>query len=428
MTISLLPQTYSSFYERHWRWFVLATLFFATFLNYFDRQTLGAAMPPIVAEFGFDEEQRGHLLAAFVFVYALSQPLLGFIADRIRNIRWFFAVMVAGWSVSTMLVGAAEDYATILWLRRLLGFWEAVNFPICIMIIARLFPSHERSLACGIFGSGAFVATLVAPKLVIFLSNNYDWRMSFVCAGAMGLLWLLPWFLIFRKPEERALYWDRRLAGGRLKLRTEWTHLRAIFGSPGFWGVTLMGMGLVPILYFATQWLPSYFELAMGQAYDQALGNKLTVIYLMLDIGLWTGGGVILWTSRCGWDLLRARKIVITIGCLLVLALIILPSVQSVTLTVLILCLSLAGIGAFLANQHALKQDVLREQVASLSAWVGCIETLFAAIVVERVGKIVKGSNDFTPVFYMLGGLSVFAIAIVMIFVKPEWYQVESEL
>ena len=417
---------YLSFYHRNWRWFVLSTLFLATFLNYFDRQTLGAAMPPIADEFGLNEQQRGELLAAFVFVYALSQPIIGFITDRIRSIRWFFPFMVCGWSVSTMLVALADGYEAILWLRRLLGFWEAVNFPICLMIIARLFPANERSFASGIFGSGAFAATLVAPKTVIFLSNRFDWRFSFLFAGALGLVWLLPWFVIFRKPEERALYWDRSLAGGgRLQWGQEWVHLKEIFGSPGFWGVTLMGIGLVPILYFATQWLPSYFELAMGHAYDQSLGDKLTVIYLMLDIGLWTGGGIVLWMSRRGTDLLSARKLVISIGCLFVISLVVLPAVESILATVVILCLALAGIGAFLANQHAFKQDVALKQVASLSAWVGCIETGFAAVVVQRVGSMVQGTNDFTGVFYMLGGLSVFALIIVLIFVRREWFRLE---
>lgn len=424
--MSAPPQRNPSFYERHWRWFVLATLFLATFLNYFDRQTLGAAMSPIAAEFGFDEQQRGELLAAFVFVYALSQPILGFIADRIRNIRWFFACMICGWSISTMLVAAAADYATILWLRRMLGFWEAVNFPICLMIVARLFPARERSLASGIFGSGAFAATLIAPKSVIYLSNHYDWRWSFVFAGSLGLLWLLPWFLIFRQPEKRAWYWDRSMTGsGPFSWRTEWIRQREIFASPGFWGVTLMGIGLVPILYFATQWLPSYFELAMGQRYDQALGDKLTVIYLMLDVGLWTGGGIVLWLNRRGIGLLNARKAVIVVGCLLVMSLATLPSVNSLPITVGILCLALLGIGAFLANQHAFKQDISRNQVAGLSAWVGCIETAFAAVVVQRVGSMVKATNDFATVFYLLGGLALFGLVIVIVFVRPRWYRLE---
>ena len=183
---------------------VLGTLFLATFLNYFDRQTLGTAIEPISEEFGLDNAQRGNLLSAFVFTYAFTHLFIGLIIDRIQNIRRFFPIMVLGWSVSTMLVGLAQSYTTLLGLRYLLGFWEAVNFPICLMIIARIFPAQERSLASGIFASGAFLATLTAPYFVIYVSNAYDWRMSFVLAGALGVLWLIPWLTIFRRPEQRA--------------------------------------------------------------------------------------------------------------------------------------------------------------------------------------------------------------------------------
>jgi hypothetical protein len=147
-------------------------------------------------------------------------------------------------------------------------------------------------------------------------------------------------------------------------------------------------------------------------------GSKLP---LMLDIGLWLGGAAVLWRSRRGFDLLAARKLVIVLGCLFVMSLALLPSVNSVLATVVILCLALAGIGAFLAIQHAFKQDVTLNQVATLSAWVGCIETTFAAVVVQRVGTMVKGTNDFTMVFYMLFGMAVFALVVVAVIVRPGW-------
>jgi len=200
----------SNWYNKNWRWFLLGCLFLATFLNYFDRQTLGIAIMPISEEFDLTSAQRGNLLSAFLFTYAGAHLFIGFITDRIRNIRWFFPIMVLGWSLSTILVGFAQDYESVLWLRYILGVWEAVNFPIGIMIIGRVFPQEERSLATGIFGSGAFIATLLAPKTVIFFSNNYDWRMSFIFAGILGALWLIPWFLIFKNPSKRSLEWKNK--------------------------------------------------------------------------------------------------------------------------------------------------------------------------------------------------------------------------
>lgn len=419
-----------TFYEHNWRWFVLGTLFLATFLNYFDRQTLGVAMEPIANEFGFDNAQRGNLLAAFVFVYAFCQPVIGFVADRVKNVRLLFSVMVIGWSASTVAIGFANSYEQILWLRRLLGFWESINFPICLMIIARIFPASERSLASGIFGSGAFLATLIAPKTVIYFSNTYSWHYSFFFAGGLGLVWLVPWLLIFRRPEERAIAWHRSLASEQKQdfketLQVYTSTVKLIFVSPGFWGITLMGVGLVPCLYFATQWLPSYFTQVLHQNYDQSLGNKLALIYLTLDLGLWIGGAVIYWLCRKGFSILNARKSVICISYLFVMATLLVPSISNVLIATLVLCLFLFGIGAFLANQHAFKQDVLANQVGTLSGWVGFIETTFAAIVVKRVGEITKDTQDFSSVFLMLGGFATFAVAMLFIFIRKKWIHIQ---
>ena len=283
----------TKFYQLNWRWFVLGTLFLATFLNYFDRQTLGTAIDPIAKEFGLDNIQIGNLLSAFLVTYAWMHLVIGLITDRIRNIRLFFPVMVIGWSVSTMLVGLVQDYQTLLWLRYLLGIWEAVNFPICIMIISRIFPANERTLAVGIFASGAFLATLAAPPVVIFFSNVFNWRYAFVLAGSIGLLWLIPWLLIFRKPEERIPQWGdynklNPSEGNFLQRAKDWLKgYHEVLRAPGFWGVALIGIGIIPSLYFATQWFPRFFTQSLHVPYDQSLSAKLSIIYFMQDVGLW---------------------------------------------------------------------------------------------------------------------------------------------
>ena len=154
------------------RWWVLLALFLITFINYFDRQTLGCAIEPICEEFGLSLAERGKLLSAFITTYAIAHLFVGFLTDRIKNIRRFFSIFVVAWSLSTILVGFVDGYGQILGLRYLLGVFEAVNFPVCLLIISRIFPAKERTLASGIFGSGGFLATLAAPKFTIYFSTN----------------------------------------------------------------------------------------------------------------------------------------------------------------------------------------------------------------------------------------------------------------
>ena len=422
-----VPAFGATWYELNWRWFVLGTLFLATFLNYFDRQTLGTAMDPIARELGFDNARRGTLLAAFIYSYAASHLLIGPVVDRVRNVRHFFPVMLVGWSVSTMLVGWARNNSQILGLRILLGIWESVNFPLCLLIIRRIFPPEERSLASGIFASGAFMATLAAPPMVIFLSTSFNWRFSFVLAGLLGLLWLIPWYAVFREPGKHSAGWAEAMAGQGVAPVTTFAveNFCAVLKAPGFWVVSLMGLGLIPSLYFATQWFPSFFTQALNHPYDQTLAHRLSLIYLMQDAGLWGGGALVLWLSRRGIPILRSRKLVIGIAYLLMMMVALAPRTASVNACVAVLCCYTCGIGAFLGNQHAFKQDIDRHRVGTVAALVGAVETGFTAFVVQRIGVVLRDSADFTPVFLALGGLATFAVVVAALLVRPRWFKIE---
>jgi len=198
-----------------------------------------------------------------------------------------------------------------------------------------------------------------------------------------------------------------------------------IVRKPGFWGIALMGLCIVPSLYFATQWFPSFFTQQLKQPYDQALAWKLSSIYLMQDVGLCLGGWIVLRLSRGGMPILVARKWVISGAILLMLSVVIVPQLESAWMCTVILCLYVFGIGAFLGNQHALKQDVDLRQVATVSAMVGAIETGFAAFVVKRVGLITNETADFGSVFFILAGLAVAGLVVVQLFLRAGWYRVE---
>ncbi|MFI0429324.1 MFS transporter [Mariniflexile sp. HMF6888] len=419
-----------NFYHQNWRWFVLGTLFLATFLNYFDRQTLGTAIDPIAKEFGLDNMQIGNLLSAFLVTYAWMHLFIGMMTDRIKNLRWFFPFMVIGWSISTMLVGLVDNYEHLIWLRYLLGIWEAVNFPICIMIISRIFPLEERNLALGIFASGAFLATLAAPPVVIYFSNEYNWRLAFIVAGSIGFLWLIPWLLIFRKPEDKVANWhdyNKVVQGKSFKFQVNniLNGYLSILKAPAFWGVALIGVGIVPSLYFATQWFPRFFTHVLKVPYDQTLSLRLSAIYFMQDVGLWLAGVVVLFLAYKKVAILKSRKTVIVFAWLLMISVIIVPQLKTVEWSVFFLCLYVFGIGAFLGNQHAFKQDIIKDKVATVAALVGFIEMNFTSQVIKQIGVMTNDSGDFSQVFFMMAGLATFALVVVFVFMRKKWLIIE---
>ncbi len=414
-----------SWYERTWRWWVLGTLFLATFLNYFDRQTLSVAIEPISREFGLTNADRGRLLAAFIYAYAFAHLFIGFLIDRIRNIRWFFPLMVIGWSASTLLVGQARSATDIVWLRYLLGVFEAANFPLCLLIIARIFPAGQRSLAAGIFNSGAVFATLAAPKLVIYFSTQYTWRYSFYVTGLLGVLWLIPWLLIFRKPEQRALHWPASSPLSPTTAVVERQSLPEILRLPAFWGVALIGVGLLPGWYFMSQWLPTYLTQTWKLAYNQSLGDRLTLVYFMQDLGLWLGGGLVWWLSKRGLPVLRSRKWVIVGSYGLMMSILLLPRVESVSATLLILSVYIFGLAAWQANQQAFKQDVSPGRVATVAALVGFAETVSSAFLVQKVGEVAQQTGGFNAIFWLLAGCFTFSLVMLFVLLRPKWLQIK---
>lgn len=408
----------SGWFARTRRWWILATLFGATFLNYFDRQTLSVAIEPISREFGLTTADRGTLLAAFVYAYALAHLFIGFIIDRVRNIRFFFAFMVIGWSLCTVLVGFATSHTQILWLRYALGVFEAANFPLCLLLIARIFPARQRSLAAGIFNSGAVLATLAAPKLVIFFSTEFNWRYSFYVTGALGLVWLVPWLLI--SPPAPPKGGIAAVAHLPEKGKMAVPPFGGVGRLPAFWIITLIGIGLLPGWYFMSQWLPTYLTQTWNVAYNQSLGDRLTMVYLVQDVGLWVGGGLVWWLSRRGLTVLSARKAVIFGAYAMMMSILLLPRMESMEATLAVLCVYVFGLAAWQASQQAFKQDILPGRVATVAALVGFAETLSSAFLVQKVGQVVQETGGFNAIFWLLAGC--FTVAVVgVVCLQKQW-------
>ena len=402
------------------RWWVLLALFLITFINYFDRQTLGCAIEPICEEFGLSLAERGRLLSAFITTYAIAHLFVGFLTDRIKNIRRFFSIFVVAWSLSTILVGFVDSYGQILGLRYLLGVFEAVNFPICLLIISRIFPAKERTLASGIFGSGGFLATLAAPKFTIYFSTEYTWRYAFIIAGILGFFWLIIWFSAYREETSK----EERMVSGALDLRSWASSFLQVVKTPAFWGVTALGIGIVPCLYFCTQWLPSYFVQELNQPYDMNLANKLTVIYLFQDMGMWASGVLVMWLSS-KMSLLKARKSVISLGYILMMSCVLLFFIKNPWANVWIFAAFIFGMGLCLANQHAFKQDVLPGNVATVSALVGFSETLFTSFVLSKIGVAVQNMGDYSITIWILIVCATFALLASVFLLRSKWLRLE---
>src|SRR5438105_875112 len=183
-----------------YRWVICGLLFFATTINYVDRQVLGILSKDLQSALGWNELQYGNIVAAFNAAYALGLLGAGRLMDRFGT-KVGYSLALTVWSLAAMSHALARSALGFGVARAALGVGEAGNFPAAIKTVAEWFPKKERALATGIFNSGSNVGAIVAPLAVPYIATHFGWQWAFILTGAIGLIWLAFWIPLYAKPE-----------------------------------------------------------------------------------------------------------------------------------------------------------------------------------------------------------------------------------
>ncbi len=214
-----------------YRWTICSLLFFATTINYLDRQVLSLLKPSLEAEFGWTNSQYADIAAAFQFTYAISLLFAGRIIDRMGTkkgfiwaiVLWSLGAMIHAWSVPigdgllkvlgwVGIISVPASVLGFIFSRMMLAIGEAGNFPGAIKATAEYFPKKERSFATGIFNSGANVGAILAPLSVPWIESHFGWEAAFLIVGGVGFIWLIFWLIYYEKPEEQTRISKEELA------------------------------------------------------------------------------------------------------------------------------------------------------------------------------------------------------------------------
>jgi MFS transporter, ACS family, hexuronate transporter len=228
------------------RWYICGLLFFATSINYIDRQVLGLLKPALEKELHWREADYGWIVFAFQLAYALSMPFAGRLIDW-AGTRLGYAVAVGLWSLAAMGHALARSAMGFGIARFALGLSESANFPAAIRTVADWFPQRQRALATGIFNSGANIGAILAPLTVPYLALHYGWRSAFLVTGATGLLWVLLWWWVLRQPSMQAPQAAPQEDAARLPLarlltnRSAWAFILGKFLTDPAWWFYLSG-------------------------------------------------------------------------------------------------------------------------------------------------------------------------------------------
>jgi len=215
----------------NWRWVMCAMLFFATTVNYMDRQVLSLTFKEFIQpEFHWTDADYGKITGVFSIAYAIFCLFAGKFIDWMGTKKGYLiaicvwslgAVMHAGCGWVTENIVGVADKAELLnatgalaasismvsvWLflacRLILGLGEAGNFPAAIKVTAEYFPKKDRAFATALFNAGASVGALAAPATIPLLAKSMGWEWAFIIIGALGFLWAGVWIFVYDKPEE----------------------------------------------------------------------------------------------------------------------------------------------------------------------------------------------------------------------------------
>lgn len=401
------------------RWVVCALLFFATTINYLDRQVLSILKPMLQEEFGWSEADYGWIASAFTFGYALMMPVAGRLIDRLGT-RLGYALAVITWSLASMSHAMASSVAHFAAARFGLGMTEAANFPAAVRTVADWFPQRERSLATGIFNSGSNVGLVLAAGAP-FVAASLGWQAAFLLTGLLGLAWLIPWWIWYRRPGEHPAIGAEELALIRAERpnetteRTPWAQLLARRGTWAF----MAGKFLTdPVWWFFLFWIPSflYSEFAVNLT---AMGPPLLVIYLAADVGS-IGGGWLFKTFRArGFSANAARKTAMVCCALLALPVMGILVVDSLWPAVGLIALAAAAHQGFSANLFTLTSDALpRTEVASAVGIGGLSGAVAGMLIAPAVGYWLDHSGGaYTPLFVIGSVAYLLAVAVIHLIV-----------
>ncbi len=432
------------------RWWVIGLIALAAVINYIDRQALGVLWPDIADSMYPDMDSDGRkeiyawITGSFVFFYAGGQALFGKIFDWIGT-RIGFAISIGVWSIATALHALASGAWSFAIFRSILGLAEAGNWPGAAKGNAEWFPAHERAFAQGLFNSGAAIGGIVAIPLIAFMTVYLSWQMIFICVGLIGLLWLIPWFLIVKAPpeyhpniseEEKQYILSGQIVEEEEDDESQYNPTTGqLLRHKESWGVIIASAAIDPIWWLFVAWIPLYLNGVYGMDV-KTIGIYGWVPYVGAMLGAWFGGLLAQNRIKVGWSVDKTRKWVITLGCLIMFPsffLLIDPSnfasvinavlglvgltIDSPSAAVIIMAIILFGFQTSIGNVQTLPSDMFsKKSVGTLSGFAGMAAKLAVFGFTILVPWLTKGDN-FAPAFYVGAGLTVAALFAVWVLI-----------
>lgn len=419
------------------RFSIMWILFVCVVINYLDRSNLSIVAPKLTEDLHLTPVALGMVLSAFGWTYALFQIPASRFVDRV-NPRLLFAIALALWSLATLLMGLVGTFVALIALRLAVGAMEAPAYPINNRVVTTWFPERERAGAIGFYTSGQFVGLAFLTPVLAWLEARYGWRFIFVATGAVGVVWALLWWLLYRDPGEARGVNKAELrlieeGGGIPELSRKldesrsasvWKDLSFVLSKRKLWGLYIGQFGIVSVQWFFLTWFPTYLvhykHIELAKA-----GVLASLPFLAAFVGVILGGVLSDWLLRQGIGVTPARKIPVVTGMVLASSIFLANWCDDPRLVVGCMTCSFFGAG-FASITWSLVSTIAPERLIGLTGGMFNFISNCAAFVVPIViGLLVRGNSFSLPLLFISStgvmGICSYVFLVGKIERIPEW-------
>lgn len=433
----------------NYRWTICALVFFATTINYLDRQVISLLKPYLESAgmFGNDpatyESVYANIVICFQVAYASGMLLVGGVIDKFGTKIGYF-VSLLGWSLAAIGHAFAKGPFGFGVARAALGVPEAGNFPAANKTIAEWFPKKERALATGIYNSGTNMGAIIAPLVVPFIAITWGWKWAFIITGAIGLIWLIFWYLMYETP-------GNKLKSGKLS-QAEFDHIHSdkdeqtaealntrkvswfkLLTFRQTWAFFLGKLMTDPIWWFFLFWLPAFLKEQYGLK-GMEVSLPLAVVYTMTTFGSILGGWLPKWFIERGMDANKARKRAMFIYALFPLSVL---SAQymggfNMWFAVIIIGIAASAHQAWSANIFTTVSDMFPKKAIASVTGIGGMAGAFGGIMIARAAGSLfdyyKAMGDIRigyGIMFMVCAFAYILAWLVMHFLVPKFKKIE---
>jgi MFS transporter, ACS family, hexuronate transporter len=404
----------------NYRWRVVALLFFATTINYIDRQVIGILKPYISSVLAWSEVDYGYIVMTFQIAYGIGLITTGKFLDKLGT-RIGYTVAVSLWSIAAIFHSAARSVLSFSAARFFLGIGESANFPAAVKTIAEWFPKKERALATGWFNIGSSVGALLTPVIVSGIFLSYGWKWSFIFTGSLGFIWLIFWLLFYRSPQN-----DPDLSAAEYNYilsdnepgTTDLIKWKTLFRYRTTYAIAIARFLTDWAWWFILFWIPDFLN-KMHNINIKDLVLPLIIIYSFSGAGGITGGWLSSNFIKKGRSIDFSRKTAMLICALIVIPVILVSGVHAIWLSVLLISCAAFGHSAWASNIFTIVSDIYpKNAVGSMTGIAGFAASVGGVLSAPFIGYLLDLTGSYFVIFLLAGCSYLSAWIILRVMIK----------